>query len=115
MSHDIAQWGLSSEATLTLQGFPELIPDLAQARQLPPLPPGYVPSVVEVLFDDVPYLRSVEGILTYTRDCLPDYQPASVEYRVDDEMAFFQIGQEVVLNRIEGLAQVQGRLVSWCL
>ena len=109
MIHDIAQWGLSTEAISTLQGFPELIPELALARQLPPLPPGYVPFVVEVLFDDVPYLRSVDGILTYTRDCLPDYQPAYVEYRVDDEMAFFQMGHEVVLNRIEGLAQVQGR------
>ena len=109
MNQDIAQWGLSTEATLKLQGFPELIPELAQARLLPPLPPGYAPSVVEVLFDDVPYLRSVDGMLTYTRDCLPDYQPTYVEYRVDNEVAFFQMGREVVINRIEGLAQVQGR------
>ncbi|PSN78336.1 hypothetical protein C8B47_17425 [filamentous cyanobacterium CCP4] len=66
--------------------------------------------MVEVLFDDLPYLRSINGVLIFSRDCLPDYQPGCVEYRLDDQMAFFQVGGEVVIDRLGGLALVQGRV-----
>jgi hypothetical protein len=106
---DLAQWGLSAQAMELLAQEPDILTDLAAVRGLPPLPPGYVPTVVEVLFDDLPYLRSVEGVVTVVRDCLPDYQPAYVEYRLDDETAFFQAGREIVINRIDGMAQIQRR------
>jgi hypothetical protein len=98
------EWGLSHSTATLLSKQPEILADLAQERLLPPFPPGYVPTVVEVLFDDVPYLRSVEGVLTYTRGCNSDYQPAFIEYRFDDEIALFQIGTEFVVNRVEGIA-----------
>jgi hypothetical protein len=105
---DPTTWGLSPKAALLLSKEPEILRDLERDRLLPPLPPGYVPAVVEVLFDDVPYLRSEQGISTYVRDCRPDYQPQFVEYRFDDEIAVFHIGGEYVINRIEGMAQVAG-------
>jgi hypothetical protein len=101
-------WGLSPQAALLLSKEPEILRDLERDRLLPPLPPGYVPIVVEVLFDDVPYLRSEQGIPTYVRDCRVDYQPQFVEYRFDDETAVFHVGDEYVINRIEGMAQVAG-------
>lgn len=111
MNHTIATWGLSPKATSYLSQHPEQLLVLTEAKALPPLPPGYVPEVVEVLFDDVPYLRSGGGVLIFARDCLPDYQPSCVEYRLDDQLAFFQIGNEVVIDRLDGLALVQGRVV----
>jgi hypothetical protein len=33
-----------------------------------------------------------------------------VEYRLDDHLAFFQIGSDVVVDRLGGLALVQGRV-----
>jgi len=110
MNYDITTWGLSPGATAYLNQHPEQIPALAAAKALPPLPPGYGPEVVEVLFDDVPYLRSVGGVLVFSRDCLPDYQPGCVEYRLDDQLAFFQVGREVVIDRMGGLGLVQGRV-----
>ena len=110
MNHTVTTWGLSSRATSYLSQHPEQLPALADAKALPPLPPGYVPEVIEVLFDDLPYLRSVGGVLIFSRDCLPDYQPSCVEYRLDDQLAFFQIGSEVVVDRMGGLTLVQGRV-----
>jgi hypothetical protein len=98
------EWGLSPHAAVLLSREPEILVDLARDRLLPPLPPGYIPTVVEVLFDDVPYIRAKDGVITYARDCHPEYQPSFVEYRFDDEIAMFQIGGEYVVNRIEGMA-----------
>jgi hypothetical protein len=105
---DPTTWGLSPKAALLLSKEPEILRELERDRLLPPLPPGYIPTVVEVLFDDVPYLRSERGMPTYVRDCRTDYQPQFVEYRFDDETAVFHIGGEYVINRIEGMAQVAG-------
>jgi hypothetical protein len=98
------EWGLSAQAAVVLSKQPEILADLARERLLLPLPPGYVPNVIEVLFDDVPYLRSEQGVLTYTRNCHSNYEPLFIEYRFDDETALFQVGDEYVVNRIEGLA-----------
>lgn len=99
-----SDWGLSAQAAAVLSKEPEILTELAQDRLLPPFPPGYIPTVVEVLFDDVPYIRAERGVLTYVRDCHPDYQPPFVEYRFDDEIAVFQVGGEYVVNRTEGMA-----------
>ena len=106
MLPDLADWGLSAQAVSILSREPSILADLAESRLLPPLPPGYIPSVIEVLFDDVPYIRSTNGVLNFVRNCYLDYQPQFIEYRFDDETAIFQVGSEYVINRIEGIAQV---------
>jgi hypothetical protein len=102
----LAEWGLSSQAVSILSREPSILAELTEARLLPPLPPGYLPSMIEVLFDDVPYIRSTNGVLNFVRNCHPDYQPQFIEYRFDDETAIFQVGNEYVINRIEGIAQI---------
>ena len=99
-------WGLSSQAAFLLSKEPDILADLAHDRLLPPFPPGYIPAVVEVLFDDIPFLRLEDGQIAYIRDCHRDYQPSFVEYRFDDETAVFHVNGEYVINRIEGIAQV---------
>lgn len=103
---DPAMWGLSQKAIHALNNEPTILQSLAADRLLPPLPPGYVPKVIEVLFDDVPYIRTEEGVVTRLRECHKDYKPSFVEYRFDDEIALFQISGEIVINRLEGIAQV---------
>ncbi|WP_416671461.1 hypothetical protein [Egbenema bharatensis] len=98
------EWGLSLHAAVILSREPEILADLERARLLPPLPPGYIPTIVEVLFDDVPYIRAENGVISYIRDCHPEYQPLFIEYRFDDEIAVFQVGGEYVINRIAGMA-----------
>lgn len=99
-------WGLSPQAIALLSREPDILTGLAEDRLLPPLPPGYVPRLIEVLFDDLPYIRSESGVVTYLRQCRTDYKPAFVEYRFDGEIALFQVGSELVINRIEGMAHV---------
>lgn len=102
----LAEWGLSDRTIAVLAREPEIVSDLQQIRLLPPLPPGYTPKIVEVLFDDIVYVRSEGGIVTYSRDCSPDYQPPFTEWQFDGQTALFQVGSEVVVNRIEGIAEV---------
>ena len=104
-------WGVSAQAIAVLSHEPEILVDLAEARERPPLPPGYCPDVIEVLFEDLPYLRSEQGVLSVLRDCLPDYQPRFIEYRMDEETAFFQVGSDIVVNRLEAIAHLMGRLL----
>ena len=103
---NLAEWGLSPQAVAILSREPDILSDLAQDRLRPPFPPGYIPTLVVVLFDDIPYIRSQQGVVTYLRDCRQDYHPAFVEYRFDDEIAVFHVDGEYVVNRIEGVAQV---------
>jgi hypothetical protein len=100
------EWNLSTATRMILAKEPEIVADLIQSRHLPPLPPGYVPTVVEVLFDDLVYLRSERGQIAYSRQCRADYQPPFVEYRFDGETAVFQVGGEYVVNRTEGIAEL---------
>ena len=102
----LESWGLSPQATSLLIQEPELLANLAEERERPPLPPGYIPQVVEVLFDDLPYIRSDNGIVSCLRDCPADYAPTFVEFRLDGETAMFQVGGEYVINRMAGIADV---------
>ncbi|MEL6491569.1 MAG: hypothetical protein AAFQ95_16555 [Cyanobacteria bacterium J06621_3] len=104
---DPAMWGLSQKAIRALNNEPTILQSLAADRLLPPLPPGYMPKVIDVLFDDVPYIRTVDGVVTRLRECHKDYKPSFIEYRFDDEIALFQISGEIVINRLEGIAQVR--------
>ncbi|MGG6269003.1 hypothetical protein ACQ4M3_30725 [Leptolyngbya sp. AN03gr2] len=101
----LQEWELSEAAISVLAKESEIVAELIRARHLPLLPPGYVPTVVELLFDDIPYVRSEKGQVVYLRHCEPDYQPPFVEYRFDGQMAVFQVGGECVVNRVEGMAQ----------
>jgi hypothetical protein len=99
---DLQTWGLSPQAQALLSEELELLQAVADARNKPPLPLNYIPVTIEIFFEDVLYLKAVEGVLLLARDCLPDYQPRFLEYRFDGEMALFQIGKETVVNRIAG-------------
>jgi hypothetical protein len=101
----LQKWALCANSIAVLSKEPEIVADLVIARSLPQLPPAYVPNIIEVLFDDVPYMRAENGTLTYVRQCDPGYQPPFVEYRFDGEIALFQVGQEYVVNRIQGMAE----------
>ena len=115
LAQTLESWNLSEQATLTLSQEPDIVADLAQARQRHPFPAGYTPTVIDILFDDVVFIRLHSGRLIYTRPCPSIYQPPFVEWRFDDQCAFFQIGCEIVVNRLEHLAsldQFMERLVT---
>lgn len=103
----LRSWELSEAGIAILIKEPELVAHLQEARSLPPFPPGYVPAVIEELFDDLPYRRWLWGqaLPIYERPCPPDYEPPFVEYSFDDETALFQVGGEIIVNRVNAMAE----------
>lgn len=99
----LKSWGLSEYAISVLDKEPEIVADLAKARELEPFAPDYKPKVFEVLFDDIVYIRCEEGKQPFIADCSENYQPLFTEYALDEQCAFFLVNGEVVVNRAENM------------
>jgi hypothetical protein len=115
---NLEDWSLSASAIALLTREPEITSALAIARRKHPFPAGYTPAVVDVLFDDVLFIRSDRGQIVFIRPCSPNYQPPFVEVRFDDQMALFLIQGEVVVNRTQAMAELDhllGRLAPFPL
>ncbi|MEO1349078.1 MAG: hypothetical protein AAFW84_09810 [Cyanobacteria bacterium J06635_15] len=69
--------------------------------------PEATPNIVYFMFDDI-----VCGILKNADDgvdviSVPDENPCSFEIQFDDETVFLSVDKEVVINRIENLAEYE--------
>jgi hypothetical protein len=108
----LRSWNLSERTISILVKEPELVAYLQQVRSLPPFPPGYVPALIEELFDDLPYRRweFEQTTPSYERRCPPNYDPPFVEYSFDDETALFCVGGEVIVNRVGAMVEYANRL-----
>ncbi len=103
--NDPANWGLSPQSIAVLSKEQSILTDLTKDRHLSAFSADYRPTTIDVLFDDVPYIRCINGVLTSTRECKQNYQPQFIEYRFDDEIALFQVNGEYVVNRIKAIAE----------
>lgn len=99
----LKSWGLSQHAIFILSQEPEIVADLAKARELEPFAVDFKPRVFEVLFEDVVYIRWQEGKKPFIADCSENYQPLFTEYALDEQCALFLINGEVVVNRAENI------------
>jgi hypothetical protein len=118
MSTPLQDWGLSPKAIARLLAVPELADEAVRERVNPPFPAGYTPTTIELLYDDMLFVRSEKGRVTYLRQCPENYNPPFFEMRFDDQMALFLVEGEVVINRaieMVHLETVLGRLrsVEW--
>jgi hypothetical protein len=114
----VKDWGLSLKAVASLLAAPELADEATTERSSPPFPAGYTPTTIELLYDDMLFVRSENGQVTYLRHCPDNYEPSFFEMRFDDQMALFLVEGEVVINRaieMVHLETVLGRLrnVDW--
>ncbi len=114
----VKDWGLSPKAVASLLAAPELADEATKERSNPPFPAGYTPTTIELLYDDMLFVRSENGQVTYLRHCPENYDPPFFEMRFDDQMALFLVEGEVVINRaieMVHLETVLGRLrsVEW--
>ena len=109
-------WKLSESAIAVLIHERELVVHLEEMRSRLPFPPGYVPAVIEELFDDLPYRRWEldSSQPTYERQCSPNYEPPFVEYSFDDETALFHVQGEIIVNRVAAIVDYANRL-DWLM
>lgn len=97
----LSSWGLSEQAIAVLAKEPEIVADIAEARELEPFDADYQPRVFEVLFDDVVHIRREKGKPPYITQCPEGYQPSFTEFAFDEQTALFLVNGEVVVNRAE--------------
>lgn len=100
---EISNWGLSEQAVAILLQEPEILEDLQELRNLPPLRSGFQPKVLEIKFDDVVYIRHERGKLSYYHPCSKGFVPMFSEYKLDGETILFHVDGEVVIDRTANL------------
>ena len=101
----LQSWQLSESATLVLSKEPEVVAKLQAAKELALFPGDYIPNVIEEKFDNINFRRWEYGVLTYERHCYSSYEPPFVEYSFDGQTALFFINGEIIVNRIELIAE----------
>ena len=98
---------LSNEALNFLDDMPELVEHLDAQSKKGNFPAAFTPSIVEVNFGGLTYIRYEHGKLAYTRPCAEDYVPNFWEVCFDEEeTALFVFGKEVLLDRTGDMAQL---------
>ena len=96
---------LVPKASRAASAFYEAEPEIRQCIQEQAakgdLPSEYTPTVVEVRFEGITYLRYEAGRITASRECDEGYVPPFWEiWFNEDELAFFVLGPgEILLDR----------------
>ena len=101
---DTRYWGLSKSVTSVLNCNPELLSRLDRVRHQGLFSPDYQPKIIEVFYDDICWIKSVSGQITYSKPPIDQYMPTLIEVRFDDEIAMFSIKLETVVDRTANLA-----------
>lgn len=101
----LQSWGLSKPALTVLSQQPEIVDKLQQAKELPSFAADYVPGKIEEKFGNTIFRRWEYGVLTYERMCPSNYEPPFVEYCFDEQTALFFIDGEVIVDRLELMAE----------
>ncbi|NET39179.1 MAG: hypothetical protein F6K19_45620 [Cyanothece sp. SIO1E1] len=95
---------LAPEKLQMVMDYPEMATDLYLILQAPDFSSDYVPTILEVLFDDVTVLVWKNGQVTgQFPDMAADYQPETVEFMLDGETAHLSIRGMEIVNRIQSL------------
>ena len=105
---------LSSQVSTFYEEFPEIAQTLSEQREKGNFPAGFTPSIVEVKFYGLTYIRYENGEITATRSCSKDYKPPFWEVCFDEEeTALFVLGEsEVLLDRTEDMAHLDSLLAQ---
>ena len=99
---------LSSEALTLYQEFPEIAQQISEESAKGNFDAGFTPTIVEVKFFGLTFLRYENGKLTATRECSKGYVPPFWEICFDEEeTALFVVGDgEVLLDRTGDMAEL---------
>lgn len=98
----------SSKALTFYQEFPEIAQQIAEQNAKGDFDAGFTPTIVEVKFFGLTFLRYENGQLTATRECAKGYVPPFWEICFNEkETALFVLGDdEVLLDRTSNMAKL---------
>ena len=112
---DINSWGLSKSVSALLRHDAELISRLDRVRHQRSFPPQYRPKTIEVFYDDVCWIKSVDGRVVHHEIPSDKSITTSIEVRFDGETAMFSIDSETIVDRTTGsvsLLELLGNKIS---
>lgn len=94
---------LPQEVQQILEKYPTVAENYLTALSLPVLAEGYELELFEIYYDlaDVPAMAIKKGVLT-TNKINYDTTPTIIEGMGDDGAVFIQVGERVILNRVQG-------------
>jgi hypothetical protein len=96
---------LSEKAITFFHDRPEMLAHIT--RDQTPFAAEYTPSLVEILFEDIVYIRYEDGSITATRESKEGFAPAFWEACFDGETALFVIGDgEIIVDRVQEMAEL---------
>ena len=84
-----------------------MLEHVTRAKEKPPFAAEYTPFLVEILFEDIVFIRYENGNITAIRESKEGYVPTFWEVCLDEETALFVIGNgEVVVDRAGDMADL---------
>lgn len=94
---------LPPEVQRILEDYPTVVENYLTARSLPVLNEGHEFGLFEIYYDcaDLPAIAISGGVLT-TNKSNSDITPTIIEGMGDDGAVFIQVGERVILNRVQG-------------
>lgn len=104
---DLKQWGLSKSVLELLSYDPELVIRLGRMRRYRSFPHTYRPQTIEVLYDDICWIKSIDGRIVYTHPATDCWLPTFIEVRFDRELAMFSIDCEQIIDRTGNLSSLR--------
>jgi hypothetical protein len=106
----LSQWQLKENTKTILLEFPDVVESLLADKLLPSFNEDYSPQIIEILLDDVCYIKIIKGKLSSLKDCPLDFNFNWLEYRFDGECALFICHGEEIVNRLELMANLEEEL-----
>ena len=106
---------LSPQASTFYEEFPEIAQQISEQSEKGNFAAGFTPSVIEVKFNGMTYIRYENGEITASRNCSEGYVPPFWEVCFnEEETALFVLGDnEVLLDRTGDMAQLDS-LMEQC-
>lgn len=72
---------------------------LVEEKEKYPFPANYIPQEIEIRFNNILYLKMSDNQEIFSKECSNNMKPKFIEWRFDDECAYFQTSTEIIIDR----------------
>lgn len=72
---------------------------LVEETEKYPFPANYIPQEIEIRFNNTLYLKMIDNQEIYSKKCPDNMKPKFIEWRFDNECAYFQTSTKIIIER----------------